>query len=822
MRQRISALEALAVFAVAAMPMCNALAEETDTPTNWYLTQTFGNTSYGATISMEYWAAGKSSGTKGESTTELDKNGNYFVTQGYQFTTPNIEQGWVFPGSSLTIGSSTTSGKLYLRQQDLRFENLILKRGEVIHGSWRSEEARKQVHQRNTLYGTTTVVSPKTKPVAVYSDQDRLWMLWEGKLIGDENAGLLIGKGSSTQVSVLVSITNAAAYYGDIVVTSKLVNTGTSFGSGLGVAGSIPGTIRVTGGSIIKPHSPTSVADLGALHMGEGTEMRFVYDSAAMTGGLIRVSNALTLPEKIIVQAFTGTINGHWYPPVSTTGEEVRSPFLVGPPNVRIDPKIFDFVPDSWGEPNATYITRCPQRVHFETETDPDTGRDTVYAVIEPIVVMTKQQSDVREKNKAIAAGSALTNKTFWSDGRIPHANAHYIVTNYLVSTINSNAEYVFPGKSLLFYNGSFNVFGGNHRLNIQDFQMAGVIRQGQGSSVTICGGRVRLCDNGATMRAYADNTLTIESEIVGTANLSLEGETSTGSPHGGFAFKGFNTNWYGRITVTAPENSTVDDWSKDFLSLYLYDGRNLGGKLTEFNYKALNLGRYCELHARTNATLDASMNRGIFTGHEKGARIRVDEGYTLNCHWPITFYGPLYKMAKGTLALGGGVKFYDKTAKVAVDTLPEDASKCILQIRAGTVKALTHDCINGLKVDFYKASAVTSLAVDFVEEAGDLKKYGFYNVKTETPFMAGLPINIHIDNIDENRIRELKEYKQGLITVTTTAANTLGLDSLIKFARPFASGSPNVRMIREDDSQTGLTTYSAYYKFVGTQIILR
>jgi hypothetical protein len=276
--------------------------------------------------------------------------------------------------------------------------------------------------------------------------------------------------------------------------------------------------------------------------MDEGTGMWFVYDSTAMTGGTIRVESALTLPRKVAVHALSGKSDSKWVPPISTTGEEVRHPFLVGPVGVRIDSDIFEFVPDPACEPQQNNNLR-PQRVHFETVTDSATGRDTVYAVLEPIVEMIKGQSDVREESAALALGTALTNATFWSDGRIPHAKAHYVINYRLLTSCEDNVEYVFPGRSLLFYKGGFGVFGGNHRLNIPDFQIASIVEQGQGGSVTICGGRARLCDDSVSLRAYANNTLTIESEMVGSANLNLVGETGTSSPHGYFAFKGFNTN---------------------------------------------------------------------------------------------------------------------------------------------------------------------------------------------------------------------------------------------------------------------------------------
>ena len=813
---RINAAQVLkAVIGVVSVSyVCGAIADEIDSSSGWYLTKNCGTSFYDASTNMIYWAKGSVDGEKGASSTELLADVDYYVNGGKRFT--SYGTGYVFPGSSLALGDGNSSATLYIRGKEQTYKNLILNKGYVTHAIYRSNT--QVINYYDNMFGQATVNATKENPIIINTAYHNLWMGWRGKLIGNENAGLAIGTPSGAYTNLLVSVVDAAEYYGDIVVTSKFINAGRVFGSGLGVEGSMPGTVRIKGGSIIKPHSPTSIADIGTLQMDEGTGMWFVYDSGAMKGGFIRVSNALTLPEKVTVHALTGYSAGKWLPPVSTTGEEVRSPFLMGPPGVRIDPKIFEFVPDPEYEPQEVTGKR-PQRVHFETETDSVSGRDTVYAVIEPIVEMVKGQSDVREESAALALGTALTNATFWSDGRIPHAKAHYVINYRLLTSCEDNVEYVFPGRSLLFYKGGFGVFGGNHRLNILDFQIANIVEQGQGGSVTICGGYARLCDDSVSLRAYANNTLAIESEMVGSADLNLVGETGTSSPHGYFAFKGFNTNWFGCITVTAPENSSVDDFTRDLLTVRLYDGRNLGGELPQFNYRALALGRYCELYAHTNVTLDASVNRGIFLSHEKGAKLVVDAGYTLKCNWPITFNGPLYKTQPGTLALGGGVKFYDGTD--ASDTLPEDQSKRLLIVTNGTLKALSHDCVNGLTVVLAKNHS-TSLAIDFIEEDGDLKKYGFYNVKTDTPFEAGNSINIQLDGAEGETVKGLREYKQGLVTVKTSAANALGLDNLIKFKKPFASGYPNVRLVRDDDNNTGLTTYSAYYKYVGTQVILR
>ena len=802
------------VFALVSMSGSVAVADGIDPATGWYLIKNCGTSFYDASTNMIYWAKGSASGTKGEESSKLIADEDYYVIGGRRFTASGT--GYAFPGASLTIGDGSNGGTLYIRGKEQTYANLILNRGTVTHAIYRSNTT--VINYYDNMFGTATVNSPKSNPVVVNSDYHNLWMGWNGKLIGGADAGLSIGSPTGSRTNMLVSIINASAYYGDIVVTSKFVNTGRAFGSGLGVDGPIPATVRIKGGAIIKAHEPTSVADIKALHMDEDTGMWFICDSTTMQSGVIRVSEALTLPEKVMVHALTGRSDGKWLPPISTTGEEVRNPFFVGPPGVRINPDVFEFVPDPAYEPKSASNIR-PQRVHFEVETDSVSNRDTVYAVIEPIVVMVKGQKDVREKVDALAQGTALTNATFWSDGREPHSKAHYVINYRLLSPIENDTEYVFPGKSLLFYTGGFGVFGNQQRLNIPDFRTANIIEQGQHSAVTICGGKFHACGNNVSLRAYANNTLAIESEMVGNANISLLGENGTSSPHGYFAFKSFNTNWYGTIDVTAPENASVDDWTADILTVRLYDGRNLGGTLGALDYKALALGRYCELYVHDNATLDAAANRGIFLKHEKGAKIAVTNNATLECNWPITFNGPLYKTLPGTLALGGGVKFYEGDA--VVDTLPEDPAKRLLVVTNGTIKALAHDCVNGLTIALAEDSP-TALELDFATEESNLTRYGFYNVKTDTPFRADAPINIVLKNIDGAMLKEMKEYKQGLVTVKTAAANALGLDGLIKFSKSYKSGDSRITLVREDDVATGFTTYSACYKFVGSQVIVR
>jgi hypothetical protein len=268
-----------------------------------------------------------------------------------------------------------------------------------------------------------------------------------------------------------------------------------------------------------------------------------------------------------------------------------------------------------------------------------------------------------------------------------------------------------------------------------------------------------------------------------------------------------------------------------------------LGGRLDDFNFRALSLADCSEVIVTNSLELAKELNRGIYI--VDNAIVRVDAGGDFVCNWPITFNGRLYKTNAGTLSLGGAAQFLEVThitnitekvddsgnvtavtnivvdEQILVDGIQKDPTKRQLTIQDGAVKALAYDCINGVTVDF-KANADTSLVLDFDPDDANLKRYGFYNVKTDTPFAAGGEINVRIDNPDADALIASKTYKLGLITVKTSAANALNLDSLIRFNKPEEFANLKVRMIREDDVETGFTTYSAYYDFVGFQVIIK
>ncbi|MBR3822397.1 MAG: hypothetical protein IKJ37_12360, partial [Kiritimatiellae bacterium] len=144
----------------------------------------------------------------------------------------------------------------------------------------------------------------------------------------------------------------------------------------------------------------------------------------------------------------------------------------------------------------------------------------------------------------------------------------------------------------------------------------------------------------------------------------------------------------------------------------------------------------------------------------------------------------------------------------------------CRLSVTNGAVKALRHDCLNGVTVELLENGR---LALDFNPDDVQVRRYGFYNVNTDAPFPADGEINVRIDNPDYADLLASKEnYKLGLLTVKTSAANALNLGSRIKFNKSRIVDGLLERVIREDDAETELTTYSAYYDFGGFRVIVR
>ena len=124
------------VFALVSMSGSVAVADGIDPATGWYLIKNCGTSFYDASTNMIYWAKGSASGTKGEESSKLIADEDYYVIGGRRFTVSGT--GYAFPGASLTIGDGSNGGILYIRGKEQPYANLILNKGTVAHAIYRS------------------------------------------------------------------------------------------------------------------------------------------------------------------------------------------------------------------------------------------------------------------------------------------------------------------------------------------------------------------------------------------------------------------------------------------------------------------------------------------------------------------------------------------------------------------------------------------------------------------------------------------------------------------------------------------------------------
>ena len=765
----------------------------------WLLT-TNQKDKYGAAdaqYNMQYWTSVENA-TNGLTSSALVPGDDYLVEKGYQLS---LKEGYEFVGNSLTIGSASTgkAGTLRLRGSKVAFPNegVFLYKGSLANAKYRNNTG--VINGYSNLLGKVTVTAPKSAPITFTSEYHNLHLYMDGELIGDSTAGFQIGDGNAIRSNCLFTVNHADRYFGDITVNSGRTNdTCHTFGYGLGLGPSTyPGRIALltTGALLFSPRAGVT-ATVNALEFAEKSYLRFYYDPATEKSGFIDVTGSLTLPESPLV------VQAEYTPVFSTTGEDVRCAILRGPAGVRLDSAQFVFEPDVKFEPGSG---KAPQRLHFEVETDATTDRDTLYAVIEPIIKILSWDGDERGEASAMANGTSLTNALKWGDGRVPHANAHYYVNTYLNSTFGEE-DYAFPGRSLIYNNGTFFIFG-RHRLSFPVLDV-GVMRfrSCQSAKATICGGTLYAKQASVKFSSFDGKPLRIESEIVGNAEILLSGESGTGTHHGIFEFAAFNTNSLGRIYFDAVKDGEgTPNYREAYLTLMFFDERNLGAALPAFMFDAVNLGAYGEVAVTNDVTLLAERNRGIFV-NRGGGRLDVAEGATLDCLWPITLDDPLWKSGAGTLALGGAPGFIEDVDGVTnrVETLPEDEAKRLLIVTNGYVKALSPDCVNGLTVSLAQNS-VTGLVLDYATEDDTLANYGFRNVKTDTPFI-GDTIRVSVVNIGPEAFAASRRGKLGLLTVKTTVADADDLESRLLVTRPSGVISG---VLREDDADTGWTTFS-------------
>lgn len=810
--------------AAALLAGATVLAALSAQATTWYFAgdtslSTPLNDSVGAVrgvINPAAWVDGS-----GNRATAFNADDTYILRNNAQLrlTTPSGTTGDTFAGGLLQVGDTTMSGNNRMGHPNLDGNEASFPNGiSFVFGYFRvSYNQNSVIALRDTVLHADagiSVLSSDSDPFSIFCRADQTdsskfsnrRLLIDAPFSSESDAALAIGSyAASHGTNFTVAITgDCSDYEGKIVVRTAL--TTVPFGEWdtclmLGDT-TVDGTIQVNARTAIEArkgvntHYTYQSADVaectvGTLELAANSVIVVSGDTTTPTNGIIHVRDSLSVTAPVAVRI-------KYDPRIPTTNKVT---ILTAPASSNLDAS--DFV---LGIDTATPVS------HYSFAVENDSETKSLVAVFEPMVKQISNYGKESTKEKAIDSFpegySSLTNAAAWSDGLVPsaeHAPAHYYSARNLRTLVAANSDYDFPGLSFTKAGAQLTLFTKSFR--VPEFIAIGtqVIWTGAWTDSAIVADRFEAVSGTICLGAYCGKTLTIDAEIVGVADFLLRGVSSTSASQGNYVLTGLNTNFTGNITVEQLEkNSGRWDFDTHFQTLYVEDGRNLGGAKAEFDSRALAITDMARL-AVTNAdvTLESGLNRGLCI--EGIGRLYVDESGSLAVNWPVRVQGTMFKEGTGTLALGGEM--------TVIGGQSADATNRLFVVTNGYVKALSAGCVDGLTVSL-AANATTGLKLDYTTADAELAQFGFKNVATDTPFEG--TIDVIIENYSREAYDAVKRRKLGLITVKTTAAD--GVASSLNLHR---DGLGSVAIERADDAGTGYTTFSAVFS-PGLTIVFR
>lgn len=553
----------------------------------------------------------------------------------------------------------------------------------------------------------------------------------------------------------------------------------------------------------------------GTLSVGEfrANDVTVVTNTASgLSCGLFKVTGSYTPgpnPLKVVV-------GGQLACAQDTSYEALKLPLVRFAPGVFDGATLADFdvsYPRMW-ENYASYV-------EFVVETDEDLSR-TLYLKRKSIVIHTTQ------------GGTTDTAENWTPAGAATDPDSMYVVLRSTARPSNSVAFSSTSYPSLVQFAGGRIVFGlvANQKY---EYQMQDMFATGEFSDLcleggvqwwhgwlgnsslldmTIRGGYLTLYPrNTKEVRfvTYANHTTHIESEIRGTCALNLEtrADGTKVIPVSFYDIKGTNTNYSGKLLVStwnnAVENATyVAPTESHCTTVYVRDGRNLGGAMPSVAKDGITLTRMSVVETRASSVVFDEPTRGIKASGV--ARLRAREGEAMEIRSPLTYDGALWKEGAGTLALAGAPYFGDGSTRTPT------AGSNILLVKAGSLKPLTADALAGVDVTFSQGTALR-LPADTAD--ADFAAHGVVmtNALSSLAVDGGERLTVAFDGLDVGTTK----FSAGVASFATRAAAETAMASMK--AERLASGHGGILSVAESD---GLFTVTATYGREGTTILFR
>lgn len=358
---------------------------------------------------------------------------------------------------------------------------------------------------------------------------------------------------------------------------------------------------------------------------------------------------------------------------------------------------------------------------------------------LQQLIVRRRNVSVVTQRNSDTSGGGgiySLVQANNWTDGKLPHPGADYLVpTGNQVMTHSGEVNYFkgetldLPGKLVfnakLVNSGFITIHGQDNAYNtIRTFSANSEM---EGGVVEI-----RKDSDSARQVSVLCNTdgscgLVLNSELCGSGILAFQHSGDTANHTAVYRLGGMNHHFEGRIWTEMAKDKTWNPATMKRITLEFTDPSNFGDRRTALEDWAFKPNDAFVLSPTRTMTFTSTRSAATFQGD---VNFRVNDGIHLNfCH-RYTFYGDaiLHKTGAGTLGLGGNLLFISGSARV---THPTNAES--LMVEEGWVQPLSEDGGDGLIYTFSEGAGIrlrSGLAAD-----DPVRLYGLKDVKRSVTF---------------------------------------------------------------------------------------
>ena len=505
------------------------------------------------------------------------------------------------------------------------------------------------------------------------------------------------------------------------------------------------------------------------------------------TNSLFRVKNVLALPAEDVVRLDLTL-------PAENAAVR-RVPVLSAPTGSGLSEDRFVLTASS--KENACRSAACSLEVEPDGE-----GYDVLYLVMEKYTYAVKDDSYITD----VGQSSCWLKEYFnhWKTapaGDALDSDCVYLCYDKDQTPPQQTATVTFAGKRWVLCSGNSKLTIRNGTQVIDDLVLLDNVPVKVASSGSVVDGHIRLAapqggEWGTEFQCSGGWSGTFKSSIAGDVGLSISG---TGKAYS-LNLTGVNSGLSGKVKVSTAANNPATN-----MTIVVTNACALGGAMAQFAYDGVMLEKWSQLRVTGSTSFDEP-TRGLFIS---GAAIvdvqNADDEFALASQ--TTLAGELVKKGKGTLVLGGALKFTaDQLAT------PLDGTN-VLTVSAGRIRPDSKDGANGLAITF---AAKTGLRfAPLAETDADVAKYGLYDVAWPTPFdltATDGKLDVAVDVPEGAK----DSFSFGICTVAEDAADALDGNIII----PEIKGL-KATVVREP-AVNNAVTFRADYERRGFMLIFR